>query len=131
MIKLLSAHELTDTDLQWLVKICAESYDDLDAEEALRGLISGNVLMFRLLEPVEGLLMITETMRTGQKEWFINGFAGKGVFSKIFLIVKGLKVFAKERGVKEITGLPHRPGLFQIYETLGAKKKAVLYGLEV
>jgi hypothetical protein len=75
--------------------------------------------------------MITETLRTGQKEWFINGFAGRGITGKIFAIVRELREIAKTRDVEVITGLPHRPGLYKIYETLGAKPRAILYALEV
>lgn len=131
MIQSVTAHELTDTDLQWLVKVCNESYDQLDPEVMVRGLCAGDVLVFRLLSPIEGILMITETLRTGKKEWFINGFAGRGITAKIFAIVRELREIAKTHDVAVITGLPHREGLYKVYETLGAKPRAVLYGLEV
>lgn len=131
MIQLVTAQELTDIDLQWIAKVCEESYDDLDAKTVVHGLITGQMLGFRLTDPVEGFLLVTKSMRTGKKELFINGFAGRGIISKIFAIVRELKAWTKANGGEIITGLPHKPGLYKVYETLGAKPVAMLYALEV
>lgn len=118
---------MTDKDLEWLVKFVASCYDDTTTKGLLEGLVHGIVVIWRA---PDGLVICTKTLRKGEKELYLNGYAGNGLLQHAKEIMEFLREYARLHGAKRVVGIPHDPRLWKFYERIGAKCVRREYAVE-
>ena len=126
----ISPAELTDSHLQWLVKMCRVDFTGAEPKHYIADALDGKI-QFWDFKHGQGLLMTQILNHPGGKELFILGLAGEGLVKEFKRLNDVLQQYAVFINARWIGGNVSNLRLVPLYEKLMGKKFSVRCAREV
>lgn len=108
----LPAHQLTEADARWLVKIAERGYGSSTAKRMVERGLRGELQFWRIEgTDAEGLLVTKLTLNATGRTLWIEGLAGRGLLRQHDALTSALDELARRANANSIRALVFREGM--------------------